>query len=148
LQCATLAIGRGAPDEVVAAALLHDIGYSPAVRSEAPRRSHERAAAAYLLPRLGDVVAQLVAHHVAAKRYLVAVDPQYTNSLSEASVASLVRQGGPATPEEVRAWATWDWWPQALLLRDCDDRAKVPGATTLSAARFRPILARLVAASA
>jgi metallophosphoesterase (TIGR03767 family) len=143
LQCATLAIGLGAPDEVVAAALLHDIGYSPVVRAEAPRRSHERAAAAYLLPRLGEVVARLIAHHVAAKRYLVAVDPAYMKTLSSASVTSLVRQGGPAAPEEVRAWAALDWWPQVLLLRDCDDRAKVPEATTLSASRFRPILARL-----
>jgi metallophosphoesterase (TIGR03767 family) len=143
LQCATLAIGQGAPDEVVAAALLHDIGFSPVVRAEAPRRSHERAAAAYLLPRLGEVVARLTAHHVAAKRYLVAVDPAYMRSLSSASQTSLVRQGGPATPDEVRAWAALEWWPQVLLLRDCDDRAKVTGATTLSASRFRPILARL-----
>jgi metallophosphoesterase (TIGR03767 family) len=145
LQCATLAIGHGAPDEVVAAALLHDIGYTPAVRAEAPRRSHERAAAAYLLPRLGEVVARLIAHHVAAKRYLVAVDPAYMNSLSSASQVSLIRQGGAATPGEVRAWVELEWWPQALLLRRCDDQAKIPGATTLRPTRFRPILARLAA---
>jgi metallophosphoesterase (TIGR03767 family) len=147
LQCATLAIGHGAPDEVVAAALLHDIGYTPAIRAQAPRRSHERAAAAYLLPRLGEDVARLIAHHVAAKRYLVAVDPAYMNSLSSASQVSLVRQGGAASLAEVRAWRELEWWPQALLLRRCDDQAKIPGATTLGAARFRPVLTRLARGS-
>jgi metallophosphoesterase (TIGR03767 family) len=143
LQCATLAIGIGAADEVVAAALLHDIGYGPVIRAAAPRRSHERAAAAYLLPQLGEQVAQLVGHHVAAKRYLVAVDPTYAGSLSAASQLSLVRQGGAATAEEIRAWNRLEWWPQALLLRRCDDFAKVPGAPTLGMERFRQILVRL-----
>ena len=143
LQSATLAVGMGLSDDAIAAALLHDIGYSRAVRAAAPRRSHERAAAAYLQPLIGESVARLVGHHVAAKRYLVAVDHRYMGELSEASCASLARQGGQASREEVCSWAKKDWWPEALLLRRCDDQAKVPGARTLPLPWFRPLLIRL-----
>jgi predicted HD phosphohydrolase len=143
LQCATLAVGTGAEDELVAAALLHDIGYTPWVQAVAPRRSHERAAAAFLLPRLGDRVAWLVGHHVAAKRYLVAVQDGYTEGLSEASRRSLRAQDGPASAAEIATWRAHPWWPQAVLVRHWDDRAKVPGATTLSTSWFRNLLARL-----
>jgi metallophosphoesterase (TIGR03767 family) len=145
LQCATLAVGAGASDELVAAALLHDIGYTPWVQAAAPRRSHERAAAAFLLPLLGDDVARLVAHHVAAKRYLVATQNAYLLTLSEASRRSLRAQDGPASAAEVAAWRAYAWWPQAVLLRSWDDRAKVPGTPTLSASWFRNLLARLAA---
>ena len=145
LQCATLAVGAGAPDELVAAALLHDIGYTPWVQAAAPRRSHERAAAAFLLPLLGEGVARLVAHHVAAKRYLVATDDGYQQTLSEASRRSLRAQDGPASAAEAASWQAHPWWPQAVLLRSWDDRAKVPGAPTLSASWFRNLLAGLAA---
>ncbi len=145
LQCATLAVGAGAGDELVAAALLHDIGYTPWVQAAAPRRSHERAAAAFLLPVLGEEVARLVAHHVAAKRYLVAVEEGYLQTLSEASRRSLRAQDGPASAAEVATWQAHPWWPQAVLLRSWDDRAKVPGAPTLSASWFRNVLAGLAA---
>jgi metallophosphoesterase (TIGR03767 family) len=146
LQCATLAVGAGGSDELVAAALLHDIGYTPWVQAAAPRRSHERAAAAFLLPLLGEEVARLVAHHVAAKRYLVATQDGYVQTLSDASRRSLRAQDGPASAAEVAAWREHPWWPQAVLLRSWDDRAKVPGAPTLSGSWFRNLLARLACA--
>ncbi len=143
LQCATLAVSAGGSDELVAAALLHDIGYTPWVRAAAPRRSHERAAAAFLLHRLGENVAWLVGHHVAAKRYLVTVEDGYAEALSEASRRSLRAQDGPASAAEIASWRAHPWWPQAVLLRHWDDQAKVPGAPTLSGSWFRNLLARL-----
>ncbi len=148
LQCATLAVAAGAADELVAAALLHDIGYTPWVQVAAPRRSHERAAAAFLNSRLGERVAWLVGYHVAAKRYLVAVQAGYAEALSEASRRSLRAQDGPASAAEIAAWRAHPWWPEAVLLRGWDDRAKVPGAATLSTSWFRNLLARLAAALA
>ena len=145
LQCATLAVGAGASDELVAAALLHDIGYTPWVQAAAPRRSHERAAAAYLLPLLGEEVAWLVAHHVAAKRYLVATQEGYLQTLSDASRQSLRAQDGPASVTEVAAWRAHPWWARAVLLRSWDDRAKVPGVPLLSGSWFRNLLAGLAA---
>ena len=143
LQCATLAVGTGAEDELVAAALLHDVGYTPWVQAAAPRRSHERAAAAFLLPRLGNRVAWLVGHHVAAKRYLVAAQAGYIEGLSEASRRSLRAQDGPASAVEIASCGAHPWWPQAVLVRNWDDRAKVPAAPTLSTSWFRNLLARL-----
>ncbi len=148
LQCATLAVDAGASDELVAAALLHDIGYSRRVRLAAPRRSHERASAYYLQSLLGEEVARLVAHHVAAKRYLVAIDTAYLQQLSPASLLSLERQGGAASAEEIAAWSGRPWWPDALQLRRWDDHAKIPGATTLPLQWFRGVLLRLAAAAA
>lgn len=148
LQCATLAVDAGASNELVAAALLHDIGYSRRVRQAAPRRSHERASAYYLQSLLGEEVARLVAHHVAAKRYLVATDSAYLQQLSPASLLSLERQGGVASPQEITAWSGKAWWPDAVQLRQWDDHAKIPGATTLPLHWFRTVLMPLVVATA
>jgi gamma-butyrobetaine dioxygenase len=141
LQCALLA--EGGSDELIAAALLHDIGYSGSVRREFPGLPHEESAASYLRPRLGDGVARLVAAHVSAKRYLVRVDPSYAAKLSPASVSSLRAQGGPATDEELADWEALPWWPDAVTLRRYDDEAKVVGAAVPTVNHFRPVLVRL-----
>jgi predicted HD phosphohydrolase len=146
LQCATLAVGAGGSDELVAAALLHDIGYTPWVQAAAPRRTHERAAATYLVPLLGEHVGWLVGHHVAAKRYLVAVDQGYAATLSDASRRSLRAQDGPASAAEIASWRTNPRWPEAVLLRSWDDLAKAQDAPTLPASWFRNLLAGLAAA--
>lgn len=143
LQCAALA--SGGSDELVAAALLHDIGYSATVRRQFPRMPHEECAARWLRPQLGDGVAALVAAHVSAKRYLVAVDATYAAGLSAASVTGLKRQGGPAGPAEVTRWEALPWWQDAVTLRRCDDAAKVVGAASPPAQTYRSLLTRLAA---
>ena len=62
---------------------------------------HERLGADYLR-KLGfsEKVAQLIEHHVNAKRYLVYKNPKYFARLSEASLKTLDFQGGPITPDE------------------------------------------------
>ena len=80
LQGAMLAEAEGAPDELVAAALLHDIGhYTSAFGAYAPDdtvdRRHSEAGAAILAPFFPAVVTECVRLHVAAKRYLAATDP-------------------------------------------------------------------------
>ena len=143
LQCALLA--DGGSDELVAAALLHDVGYSRPVRKSFPHLAHEESAARYLRPLLGDVVAALVAAHVSAKRYLVRVDASYGARLSAASVSSLRAQGGPASDAEAAGWESLPWWPDAVSLRRFDDEAKVVGAVTPPVAAYRPLLVRLAA---
>ena len=65
--------------------------------------------------------------HVAAKRYLCAVDPGYLAGLSSASRLSLSLQGGPMTAEERVDFESNSFYHDAIRLRHWDDIAKVPG---------------------
>ncbi|KAK3049825.1 hypothetical protein LTR09_009001 [Extremus antarcticus] len=148
LQAAHLARTHDADDETILAALLHDVGqFLPAqdVKSIAHeirdmssstdvsaggvgRVGHERIGEEYLL-RLGfsQKVASLVGSHVAAKRYLCAVERDYHDSLSDASKKSLIFQGGPMEGTELEQWAANPWCHEMCQLRKWDDGAKVVG---------------------
>lgn len=132
LQCGTLAVRAGARPAVVAAALLHDIGRSPAVAEELPGAPHERAGAAFCTRLLGHEVGWLVGAHVLAKRALVTLDPGYASLLSPVSVRSLREQGGPAAAGEVERFLRHPLAEEAMHVRRWDDEAKVPGAPTLA----------------
>jgi predicted HD phosphohydrolase len=132
LQAGTLAVRAGARPAVVAAALLHDIGRSPAVTAELPDAPHERAGAAYCTRLLGHEVGWLVGAHVLAKRALVTIEPGYAALLSPVSVRSLAAQGGPAAEAEVERFLQHPLAVDAMLVRRWDDEAKVPGAPTPS----------------
>ena len=82
LQAAQLGVMDGGGDSLIAAALLHDIGYwiGEGVTS------HEQAGAEWLSQRFIPAVSEPVRLHVAAKRYLCSVDPVYARNLSGASV--------------------------------------------------------------
>jgi predicted HD phosphohydrolase len=147
LQCAALAQAAGADAELVLAAALHDIGYHPLVATRFAGQPHEIAGARFAAELFGERVGWLIAQHVPAKRYLVAIDPHYANALSDASVRSLARQGGPMTAAEIRDFEHHPSAEAAAQLRRWDDLAKVPGARTLSTAELRHVI-RLVAGRA
>jgi len=128
LQTAALLSAAGGAPALVAAGLLHDVGYSPEVAQGCARLPHEAIAAGWLTGRVRPEVVRLVAAHVEAKRYLVAVEPGYVNGLSVASRRSLARQGGPMSPAEVLAHDACAWWPGAVALRRADEAAKIPDA--------------------
>jgi predicted HD phosphohydrolase len=130
LQAATLAVRARARPAVVAAALLHDIGRSPAVAAELPDAPHERAGAAYCTRLLGREVGWLVGAHVLAKRALVTLEPDYVARLSPVSVRSLAAQGGPAAEADVERFLRHPLAAEAMLVRRWDDEAKVPDAPT------------------
>jgi 2-amino-1-hydroxyethylphosphonate dioxygenase (glycine-forming) len=144
LQSAQLARRAGAPDDEVLAALLHDLGHlvddAPPM-DELGAEHHEDLGAA-LLSELGfaPAVTELVAAHVRAKRYLVFRDARYRARLSEASHRSLVRQGGPFTEEEARAFESAPHFAAALRLRSWDDRAKEPGLAVTGLASYRALV--------
>lgn len=132
LQCATLARESGARDELVVAALLHDIGHLLELERNEGRigdlgvdRDHESIAARALAPLFPPEVVAPVALHVAAKRYLCAVEPEYHATLSEGSVRSLVTQGGPMTPDEIERFERHPAHAAAADLRRWDDAGKV-----------------------
>lgn len=122
LQSAALARAAGADTATVAAALLHDIGRSPLIAGDAC--DHDAVAEAWLADRVGARAAWLAGRHVAAKRYLRAVDPAYP--VSPTSEKTLAQQGGPMDEAEVAEFVRHPWWQQAAELRRWDDAAKDP----------------------
>ncbi|MEQ8355425.1 MAG: HD domain-containing protein [Kiloniellaceae bacterium] len=151
LQAALLAETAQAGDEIVAAALLHDIGhYTSEFPEDAQDRGidnrHNEAGAAVLAPYFPRIVIDCVRHHVPAKRYLCATDPAYFSRLSSASVHTLKLQGGPMSADEVAAFRKNPNLEAALRVRIWDDEAKVPGRTTPPFAYYAPLLQRVVKA--
>lgn len=149
LQGAQLAEEAGAPDEIVAAALLHDIGhYTNEFPDDALEKGvdnhHDEAGAAVLEPFFPAVVVDCVRHHVAAKRYLCATDPDYFSRLSPASVHTLNLQGGPMSNEEVAAFRRNPNLDGIVQVRIWDDEGKVPGKRTPEFAHYAPLLQRVV----
>ncbi|MGL4281884.1 MAG: HD domain-containing protein, partial [Albidovulum sp.] len=89
LQGATIAEKNGMPEEIIVAALLHDIGHFTSefgtfTMDDTEDRFHEDAGAEVLAPFFPRVITDCVLYHVAAKRYLCATKPDYFNRLSEA----------------------------------------------------------------
>jgi predicted HD phosphohydrolase len=152
LQCADLADGAGADEELVLACLLHDVGRYAIAQEEisdtlekiaAPARQargHHEAGADLIAPYVPERVAFLVRAHTEAKRYLCATDPTYFGVLSAASRRTLTLQGGRMTGEEARRAEAHPWWADAVRLRRWDDHAKVIGQKTHPLAARKPLL--------
>ncbi len=142
LQAAELALVQALPASLVAAALLHDIGWAPALAKHG--LPHETAAADHLAPLFGRAVAEPVRLHVAAKRYLVAHEPGYSARLSAESLRTLAQQGGPMARDEARAFALLPGFDDALRLRRIDEDAKRPGPPASRFDDYLPALRRLM----
>jgi putative nucleotidyltransferase with HDIG domain len=145
LQTAMLAASLGAPEKVVAAALLHDIGYflhadAETSIDEGRNIEHEALGAAWLSRGFDEAVTAPIALHVQAKRYLCAVEPGYFEQLSRASRLSLATQGGVMNESEVAAFESEPAFESALLLRRCDDGGKDLSMQTQGVEGFRGLL--------
>jgi len=147
LQAALLAEQAGLSDAMVAAALLHDIGHMVHDLGQNPADDgvddeHERLGHEFLTSMFGPEVTEPVRLHVAAKRYLCAVEPDYFAKLSRDSVLSLSLQGGPMSAEEVAEFEAVAEYADAVQLRRFDEQAKVKGLQTPPAAHFLPYVER------
>jgi gamma-butyrobetaine dioxygenase len=151
-QTGAVAQASGAPAEQVAAALLHDVGHicggtvSGRELMAGSDNRHGDAGAAWLAQWFGPEVTEPVRLHVAAKRYLCAVEPGYFGQLSAASVYTLSVQGGPMNDAEVAAFEALPQAAAAVTVRRWDDEGKDPDAVTPEFEHFRPLLTRLLAA--
>jgi len=145
LQCAQLARGAGSDEELIIAALLHDIGH---LLDEGGERvdaigviDHDAAGARYLREQgFSDRVAQLVSGHVAAKRYLTLTNASYFARLSPASVATLQLQGGPMTEAEAAVFGRDPLFEQKLRLRSWDEQGKLAGWPVAPLSSYRDLL--------
>jgi [1-hydroxy-2-(trimethylamino)ethyl]phosphonate dioxygenase len=148
LQSAELASKRGLSEALVIAALFHDVGHllvgdDVDLAQQGIDDLHEQTSANALEKLFGKDVAEPVRLHVAAKRYLCAVNPAYYEKLSEDSRCSLLLQGGPMSATEVADFDRLQHRAAALALRLIDDEAKVPGLRTPPLAAYREMAARL-----
>ena len=149
LQAALLAEEAGAGDDLVAAALLHDIGhYTNEFPEDALEKGidnrHDDAGAAILAPFFPPLVTGCVRHHVEAKRYLCATDPTYLDQLTAASVRTLHLQGGPMDEREVAEFRKIPYLDAVIQVRKWDDGGKVAGKPTPPITDYVPLLQRVV----
>ena len=149
LQGATMAEEAGHPEDIIVGALLHDIGHFTSefgtfTMEDTEDRHHEDAGAEVLERFFPSVITDCVRYHVAAKRYLCATRPAYFDQLSEASVHSLMLQGGPMTAEEITAFETLPNLRQIITVRYLDDAGKRPDMETPDFWHFAPMVQRMV----
>jgi len=149
LQGATIAQQNGMSEEIIVAALLHDIGhftsefgtYTP---EDTQDRHHEDAGEMVLAPFFPQVITDCVKYHVAAKRYLCATRPDYFARLSPASVHTLELQGGPMDADEVAEFEENPNLKQIIQVRYLDEAGKRPDMDTPDFAHFAPLVQRQV----
>lgn len=132
LQSAWFIERKGGDAALIAAGLLHDLGHLLHHEGEdAADRGidtrHEEAGVEALRDHLPAAVLDPIRLHVAAKRYLCFANSRYFAQLSPASVQSLALQGGPMSVAEAEAFLALPHAREAVLLRQADDAAKIPG---------------------
>ncbi len=139
-QCAELAMEANANEELILAAFFHDIGHLYEFAFPDERLismdgfgifDHERIGANYLASMgFSDTISKLVASHVQAKRYLAYKFPSYLKELSEASLKTLVFQGGKMSEEEASEFENDKLFEQYITLRIWDEKAKLTNKAT------------------
>lgn len=155
VQAAYMAKAAGSDDEVIIAALLHDVGHLRAFQlgtiermgpdGNCGAKRHEHIGADYLKELgLPDRVCTLVRRHVDAKRYLTYSQPNYINKLSDASRLTLIDQGGPMSKEEAEAFDLDPMKKTILLMRTWDEKAKQQDWKVPGMAEYLPLIAKLV----
>jgi len=145
IQAAAAAEQAGAAPSLVVAALLHDVGHlihrvPEDVADRGINSHHEEQAYNWLSQHFGPEVTEPIRLHVAAKRYLCRVEPDYIRGLSPASIKSLGLQGGPLIDEEAEEFIRSPYFQRAILIRRWDDLAKVPGMVGPDLQHFRSLL--------
>ncbi len=149
LQGATIAENNKMDEDIIVAALLHDIGHFTSEfgtfsMNDTQDRFHEEAGAKVLEEFFPSLITDCVRYHVAAKRYLCATKPAYFNRLSTASIHSLNLQGGPMNNDEVKAFEENPNLAKIIQVRYLDEAAKDPDMETPDYWHFAPMVQRVV----
>lgn len=155
LQAAMQAEEEGYDDEIVLAALFHDIGHLVALSKGGFESmngfgavSHEKIGSEYLLSMgFSNRMAELVNAHVIAKRYLVSKNENYFNQLSEASIATLEFQDGKMDEEEMKTFEANADFNLYLKMRSWDDKAKLKHFKSSELGHYKNICQRFLLSS-
>ena len=141
LQTAHQAETEGASDELVTAALLHDLGHllhdfgnTPSLRGLDD--VHQYRALPFLRGLFSERVLNPIKFHVDAKRCLCATRSDYHAALSEDSKRSLILQGGIFSAQEAENFIAQAGAAEAVRLRVWDDLAKTEGLSTPPLSHF------------
>ncbi len=134
---------------IVVSALLHDIGHFTSEFGtfsvdDTKDRLHEEAGAEVLEAYFPTLVTDCVRYHVAAKRYLCAVKPEYYKRLSEASIHSLNLQGGAISDAEVEAFEKNPNLAEIVKVRYYDEAGKRGDLETKPFSHYAPMVQRIV----
>ncbi|HEY1491281.1 MAG TPA: HD domain-containing protein [Steroidobacteraceae bacterium] len=148
LQAAHFAQAERAPEALILAALLHDVGHlledvPDAIEDWRADARHEEVGARWLARRFGPEVSEAVRLHVPAKRYLCATDAGYFAMLSPASVHTLGLQGGPMKAAEVALFEKEPYHREAVRVRRWDDQGKVAGLKTAALGEYARLIQTL-----
>jgi len=149
LQGATIAEQNGQSEEIIVAALLHDIGHFTSefgtfTMDDTEDRHHEDAGAEVLERFFPKVITDCCRYHVAAKRYLCATRPEYFNRLSDASIHSLNLQGGAMSAAEVAEFEKNPNLETIIAVRYLDEAGKRAGMQTPDFWHFAAMVQRQV----
>ena len=141
LQTALLAQEDGADDELVTAALLHDLGHLLHDLGATPTLQgvddvHQYRALPFLRGLFDDSVLDAIGLHVDAKRYLCATREGYYDALSADSKRSLALQGGVFSDAQAQAFMLRPGAAGAVRLRIWDDLAKAQDLKTPALEHF------------
>lgn len=130
-QSAQLAEKEGFAEDIILAALFHDIGHLCAKEGFFESmdgygvKRHEQIGADFLRAKgFPEKIAKLVENHVQAKRYLTFKYPAYYEGLSEASKKTLEFQGGKMVEEEANQFESDTLFETSIKMRTWDEQAK------------------------
>lgn len=145
-QAAQCAEKEGFSEEVILAALFHDIGHLCEMNGEKPQMGgygvmeHEKLGADFLRERgFSENIAKLVQSHVDAKRYLCFADSEYYGKLSEASKKTLEYQGGVMSKAEAAEFENDPLFRTIIRMRHWDELAKEVGVPLPDMKRYRTL---------
>lgn len=130
-RVAYFAAQEQAPESLIAAALLHDIGHFFSDEEDMAARGvdgrHESAGEISLRRYLSPAVREPIRLHVEAKRYLCHLDPSYPVRLSATSLVSLKLQPGAFNKSEAVEFECRLYAREAVRLRRWDVSGKIQG---------------------
>jgi phosphonate degradation associated HDIG domain protein len=148
LQAAYYAQKAESSKELIAAALLHDVGHllhheGEDVAEKGQDTRHEELGEALLAAHVPAAVTEPIRMHVAAKRYLCFAEQEYLGEISPSSLLSLGLQGGPMSAAEAEAFLAQPYAREAVELRRWDDEAKVPDLPVPALQSYLPLVSSL-----